>query len=103
MSGTDLSGRPTVQEFRGYSSSGRAVALQAIGGRFESCYLHQMFLTIRFFSAILIIFFEQRGPGFDSQPGVGLPVWCSGSTIKVEPVMGGWQSDDALDCKPGMR
>jgi hypothetical protein len=25
----------------GYSSSGRAVALQAIGGRFESCYLHQ--------------------------------------------------------------
>ena len=27
--------------FWGYSSSGRAVALQAIGGRFESCYLHQ--------------------------------------------------------------
>ena len=33
--------------FWGYSSSGRAVALQAIGGRFESCYLHQFNNTQR--------------------------------------------------------
>ena len=32
--------------FWGYSSSGRAVALQAIGGRFESCYLHQRIIMI---------------------------------------------------------
>lgn len=35
---SSLSRRTTIW---GYSSSGRAVALQAIGGRFESCYLHQ--------------------------------------------------------------
>ena len=33
-------------KFWGYSSSGRAVALQAIGGRFESCYLHQFLENI---------------------------------------------------------
>lgn len=41
---SSLSRRTTIW---GYSSSGRAVALQAIGGRFESCYLHQLENTMK--------------------------------------------------------
>ena len=36
----------SIQDFWGCSSSGRAVALQAIGSKFDPCHLHQVYAGI---------------------------------------------------------